>query len=50
MMIDKAKAIAAGNTFTREGVTYYFCSQSCKRKFSAQPEHYLASNPTGHQS
>jgi YHS domain-containing protein len=50
MMIDKAKAIADGNTFTREGVTYYFCSQSCKRKFSAQPEHYVASNPTGHQS
>ncbi len=50
MMIDKAKAIADGNTFMREGVTYYFCSQSCKRKFSAQPEHYLASNPTRHQS
>ena len=50
MMIDKAKAIAEGNTVTRAGVTYYFCSQSCKRKFTAQPEHYLASNPSGHQS
>jgi Cu(I)/Ag(I) efflux system membrane fusion protein len=50
MMIDKAKATADGNTITREGVIYYFCSESCKRKFSAQPEHYLASNPSGHQS
>jgi Cu(I)/Ag(I) efflux system membrane fusion protein len=50
MMIDKAKSIAEGNTLTRDGVTFYFCSQSCKRKFAAQPEHYLASNPSGHQS
>ena len=50
MMIDKAKAIASANTLTRDGVTYYFCSESCKRKFSAQPEHYLALAPSGHQS
>ncbi|HUD65211.1 MAG TPA: efflux RND transporter periplasmic adaptor subunit [Candidatus Sulfotelmatobacter sp.] len=50
MMIDKAKSIAEGNTLTRDGVTYYFCSQSCKRKFAAQPEHYLAANPSGQGS
>ena len=47
MMIDKAKAVAEGNTLERDGVTYYFCSESCKKKFSAQPEHYLALNPSG---
>jgi len=49
MMIDRAKAIADGNTLTRDGVTYYFCSDSCKKKFDAQPEHYLALNPSGHR-
>lgn len=49
MMIDKAKAIANGNTLERDGVTYYFCSESCKKKFGVQPEHYLALNPSGHQ-
>lgn len=47
MMIDAAKAAAEGNTLTRDGVTYYFCSDSCKKKFGAQPEHYLALNPSG---
>ena len=46
MMIDTAKAVAQGNTVTRDGVTYYFCSDSCKKKFGAQPEHYLALNPS----
>ena len=49
MMIDPAKAIADGNTLNRDGVTYYFCSDSCKKKFDAQPEHYLALNPSGHR-
>ena len=42
--INSAKAIAEGNTIRRNGVTYYFCSDRCKRRFSEQPEHYLASN------
>ena len=50
MMIDKAAAIAEGHTLTRDGVTYYFCSERCKKKFSAQPEHYAALNPTGPHS
>jgi membrane fusion protein, copper/silver efflux system len=49
MMIDRAKAVAAGNTVTHDGVTYYFCSERCKKNFLAQPEHYLALNPSGHQ-
>jgi YHS domain-containing protein len=48
MMIDAAKAVAERNTVTRDGVTYYFCSDSCKKKFGAQPEHYLALNPSEH--
>jgi Cu(I)/Ag(I) efflux system membrane fusion protein len=47
MMIDAGKAVAQGNTLDRDGVTYYFCSDRCKKKFAAQPEHYLALNPSG---
>jgi YHS domain-containing protein len=47
MMIDTAKAVKEGNTVSREGVTYYFCSDSCKKKFGAQPERYIALNPPG---
>jgi len=50
MMIDPAKAVAEGNTVTRDGATYYFCSDRCKKKFGAQPEHYLALNPSGHRN
>jgi Cu(I)/Ag(I) efflux system membrane fusion protein len=50
MMIDKAAAIAEGHTLTRDGVAYYFCSDSCKRKFSQKPEHYIAANPSGPHS
>lgn len=46
MTIDKAKAIAKGHTITRDGVAYYFCSDRCKKKFSEQPDHYLAANPS----
>ena len=50
MLVDAAKAVAEGNTLTRDGTTYYFCSDRCKKKFTAQPEHYLASSPSGHHS
>jgi Cu(I)/Ag(I) efflux system membrane fusion protein len=50
MMIDRDKAVAEGRTIARNGKTYYFCSDSCKRKFSEKPEHYLAANPSGPQS
>jgi membrane fusion protein, copper/silver efflux system len=45
MMIDMAKAVSAGNTRTRDGATYYFCSERCKQNFTREPEHYLALNP-----
>ena len=44
MTIDAGKAAAEGHTITRGGVTYYFCSDRCKRKFSEQPDHALAAN------
>lgn len=50
MAIDASKAVAEGHTITRDGVTYYFCSDNCKRKFSEQPDHYLAANPSGPHS
>jgi len=46
MTIDSSKAVAEGHTVTRDGVTYYFCSDRCKRKFSEQPDHVLAANPS----
>jgi RND family efflux transporter MFP subunit len=45
MMIDREKAVAAGNTLDRDGATYYFCSDRCKQNFTREPEHYLALNP-----
>lgn len=34
-----------GGTFSYRGTTYYFCNPRCCAKFSADPEHYLASPP-----
>jgi membrane fusion protein, copper/silver efflux system len=45
MMIDRAKAVSAGNTLHRDGARYYFCSERCKQNFTREPEHYLALNP-----
>jgi Cu(I)/Ag(I) efflux system membrane fusion protein len=45
MMIDRGKAVSAGNTLNRDGATYYFCSGRCKQNFAREPEHYLALNP-----
>lgn len=44
-MIDRAKAVSAGNTLDRDGATYYFSSERCKQNFAREPEHYLALNP-----
>src|SRR5213082_1940956 len=41
MTIDAAKATLAGHTLTRDGTTYYFCSERCKQNFQEQPAHYL---------
>jgi multidrug efflux pump subunit AcrA (membrane-fusion protein)/YHS domain-containing protein len=45
MMIDREKAVSAGQTLHRDGATYYFCSDRCKQNFTREPEHYLALNP-----
>ena len=45
MMIDREKAVSAGQTLHRDGATYYFCSERCKQNFTREPEHYLALNP-----
>jgi membrane fusion protein, copper/silver efflux system len=45
MMIDRTKAVSAGNTLDRDGAKYYFCSERCKQNFAREPEHYLALNP-----
>ena len=47
MMIDPEKAKAEGRTVIRKGVTYYFCSDKCKRKFVEQPDRYVAANTAG---
>jgi Cu+-exporting ATPase len=37
MQVDEKKA--AGNV-VHKGVTYYFCSDSCKRRFLSSPDKY----------
>ena len=47
MTVDPQKAAAAA---VQEGVTYYFCSTSCRDKFEQTPEKYIgASAQSGHQ-
>jgi len=41
MDVDQEKAATAGRTAAREGRTYYFCSDQCKKSFETNPEHYL---------
>jgi YHS domain-containing protein len=50
MMIDAENAKSEGHTVSRGGVTYYFCSDKCKKKFVEQPDRYLAANPSGPHS
>lgn len=42
MSVDTAKAKADGRTSTYEGKTYYFCNDSCKKQFDAEPAKYAA--------
>ncbi len=41
MTVDEKTAPAKSDY---KGRTYYFCMQGCKRKFDADPEHYLSKN------
>jgi YHS domain-containing protein len=36
------KPNTAAGTISREGNTFYFCSDECKTKFEADPEKYCA--------
>jgi Cu+-exporting ATPase len=42
MTVDPANAAAAT---VHQGTTYYFCCPSCRQKFEADPERYLAGRP-----
>jgi YHS domain-containing protein len=42
MDVDAARAKAAGRTTLRDGKTYYFCSDQCKKQFDADPAKYVA--------
>jgi YHS domain-containing protein len=46
MQVDITHAIAEGNTASRGGKTYYFCSRDCKRKFE-QSNESMAANQHG---
>jgi Cu(I)/Ag(I) efflux system membrane fusion protein len=46
MQVDKAHAVAEGNTASRGGKAYYFCSRDCKRKFEQSGEG-MAANQHG---
>jgi membrane fusion protein, copper/silver efflux system len=48
MEVDPAESVAAGNTETYQGKTYYFCSRSCRDKFHKDPQSLLSGNGSGH--
>jgi YHS domain-containing protein len=37
-----------GQKVERDGKTYYFCSDSCKKAFEKNPEMYVKEGPTTH--
>jgi Cu+-exporting ATPase len=41
MDVTPAESVAAGNTESYRGKTYYFCSSSCRDKFHRDPAHSL---------
>ena len=45
MIVDEDKAKVAGRTSEYQGQTYYFCADSCKRKFDKEPEKYAKKSP-----
>lgn len=40
--VNEEEAVAKGLTYQLEDKTYYFCSRSCKVKFSTEPKAYVA--------
>ena len=41
MDVDQARAKAAGRTAAQRGTSYSFCSDSCKKRFEANPERFV---------
>ena len=41
MEVDQTKAKAAGRTAVHRGTSYFFCSDSCKKRFDANPERFV---------
>jgi P-type Cu+ transporter len=41
MEVDPAESVAAGNTESFQGTTYYFCSRDCRDKFHKAPQDHL---------
>ncbi len=46
MDVDEHKAREAGRVTEYQGTAYYFCADSCKRKFDQAPERF-ARKPQG---
>ena len=45
MQVDPAKAAAQAE---HQGKTYYFCSESCRKQFGADPGKYAGQTPAHH--
>ena len=45
MKVTAAKARAAGRFSEYQGKAFYFCNDSCKEEFDANPKNFLKSNP-----
>lgn len=50
MSVDAAKAKAAGRMSQHEGKTYYFCNDSCKKQFDADPTKFAAQAKSSEQT
>ena len=45
MDVSESKAKSAGRTSEYQRKTYYFCSDSCKKKFESDPQKYIGQPP-----
>jgi RND family efflux transporter MFP subunit len=45
MEVDRGSAKAAGRVSTRDGRTFYFCSDMCKKQFDAEPSKFVPKEP-----
>ena len=46
MTVEIENAVAAGLTFEKDGVTYYFCGKGCKLEFGDDPGRYVGPSST----